>query len=77
MNLKQKTHRHIGREDTSFVEMDYPLEKPDGPAVEVPGSGSGVRRRTFATGASVIWDNNNGNGIYHFSGKPPPSLMPK
>ena len=57
--------------------MDYPLEKPDGPAVEVPGSGSGVRRRTFATGTSVIWDNNNGNGIYHFSGKPPPSLMPK
>jgi hypothetical protein len=63
--------------ETSFVEMDYSLGKPDGPAVEVPTTGSGVWRRSFGTGAWVIWDNNNGNGTYHFPGNPPPSLMPK
>ena len=57
---------------TSFPEMDYKLGAPDGPAKEVPSVGSGVWRRGFASGAFVIWDNNNKNGTYSFPGEPPP-----
>jgi len=57
---------------TSFPEMDYELGAPGGPAAEVPAPGSGVWRRTFATGAWVLWDNTRRNGTYYFPGQGPP-----
>lgn len=59
---------------TTWPEMDYALGTPDGPAVEEPHPGSGIWRRRFASGAWVLWDNNEGakNGSYFFPGKPPP-----
>ena len=56
---------------TTFPEMDYALGAPRGPATEVPGPGSGVWHRTFATGAWVMWDNTRGNGTYYFPGEAP------
>ena len=54
---------------TSFAEMDKPLGEPDGDAAEVPTAGSNVWRRTFASGTTVLYDNNAKRGNITWGGK--------
>ena len=46
---------------TTFPEMEYPLGNPTGPATEKV-KGSGKWARSFASGTSVVWDDNTKKG---------------